>query len=251
MKNQIATILVIAFLIVGCQPSESAIQTAMAETQAALPTATLIPTKIPTNTAKPTNTPKPTDTPEPTATNTPSPQPLTFTGSGDSVVDISTKWEGPALLHIIGPTVHDNFAVWTYDTSGDKDLIINTIGAYDGRIPIQLSDRDLPVVTLEIEAGGEWTVEILPISKEFVEILEAPGIFEGKGDNMIGVKGSASTITAKCNKDVNFAIWSYSATQGRDLLFNEIGPYEGTKVLPKDTFFLVIEGECDWSIELK
>jgi hypothetical protein len=49
--------------IVGCQPSAQAIQTAVAQTQAAIPTATQ--TKI-----LPTNTPLPTDTPLPTATAT-------------------------------------------------------------------------------------------------------------------------------------------------------------------------------------
>ena len=58
---------IVAVLLSGCQPSEVMIQTAMAETQSAMPTETQ--TIIPTNTQ--TNTPEPTFTPTETATLTP------------------------------------------------------------------------------------------------------------------------------------------------------------------------------------
>jgi hypothetical protein len=56
MKKQITVFLVALILVTGCQPSEQAIQTAMAQTQAAIPTTTAFPTKtvVPTATAVPT-----------------------------------------------------------------------------------------------------------------------------------------------------------------------------------------------------
>ena len=72
----------------------------------------------------PTNTPKPTNTPIPTPTITPLPNPLTFNGQGDNIIDFD-KWNDPALLHIknIG---YRNFAVWNYDKDGNKiDLLVN------------------------------------------------------------------------------------------------------------------------------
>ncbi|MDY6994266.1 MAG: hypothetical protein SVR94_16910 [Pseudomonadota bacterium] len=65
-------IILIAILISGCQPSETAIQTAMAETQIAMPTSTdtIVPTSTQTNTPEPTftATEQPTSTPTFTAT---------------------------------------------------------------------------------------------------------------------------------------------------------------------------------------
>jgi hypothetical protein len=76
-------IILIVIFLVGCSntPSESAVQTAIALTQASnpTPTVTITETPIPTNTPLPTNTPTPTNTQTPlptdTPTNTPSPTP--------------------------------------------------------------------------------------------------------------------------------------------------------------------------------
>jgi len=68
MKNFSALLLIVGLFVSGCQPSETAIQTAMAQTQAANPTSTFTP--IP-----PTPTVTPTETPTITPTITPSPTP--------------------------------------------------------------------------------------------------------------------------------------------------------------------------------
>jgi hypothetical protein len=62
MNKIIAVFLVAVILVTGCQPSETAVQIAIAQTQAAIPTETAQPTKIstPTETAKPTKTAYPT-----------------------------------------------------------------------------------------------------------------------------------------------------------------------------------------------
>jgi hypothetical protein len=64
----VLAVIVMLFVLVGCGPSEKQIQKAIAETQAAMPTAT----PLPTDTPEPTQTPQPTATPEPTATVEPS-----------------------------------------------------------------------------------------------------------------------------------------------------------------------------------
>ena len=77
MKKILISIL--AFLLVGCATSESAAQTALAETGAVLPTLahTVLPTDTPTATPSPTFTLPPSDTPTenppPTVTETPTP----------------------------------------------------------------------------------------------------------------------------------------------------------------------------------
>jgi hypothetical protein len=58
------TLVIIVFLILGCQPSQSAISTAIAQTQVANPTLTNTPLPTPTPTLTPTFTPSPSPTPD-------------------------------------------------------------------------------------------------------------------------------------------------------------------------------------------
>lgn len=111
--ERIFTIVAIVILLAGCAPSEGAVQTAIAETQLAGPTATQIqPTRtpIPTRTTIPTLTLKPTRTAAPSKTPTLTPEPPseeelreTFAESmtiiletlSDSVVAINmVRWNG-------------------------------------------------------------------------------------------------------------------------------------------------------------
>jgi len=82
MKFHLYLLVLFSIIITGCANSDSMIQTALAETDANLPTNTTIPTHtaIPTNTIFPTNTPLPTntDTRTPLPSDTPSP---TYTSS--------------------------------------------------------------------------------------------------------------------------------------------------------------------------
>jgi hypothetical protein len=211
-------------------------------------TPTLPPTDAPpptiTNTPPPSETPLPTDTPLPTFTSTPPPEPIVLSGAGDSVVDIQ-KWDGPALAHI----AHNgggNFAVWNSDANGDHiDLLINTIGAYQGTVPIDFLERE-DTHRFEIKAGGAWEIQILPL--DMIRKENIPGTVQGTGDEVLSIAGTPDLITANATGSGNFAVWSYG--DGRDLVFNEIAPYSGTATLDGDTFILVIKATGPWSIEV-
>ena len=66
MRERLALLVFASILIVGCGPSQAAVATAIARTQAAAPTKTLIPPSAPA-----TLTPSPSHTATPTATSTP------------------------------------------------------------------------------------------------------------------------------------------------------------------------------------
>jgi hypothetical protein len=82
----------VVVLLVSCQPSEQAINTAIAKTQAAVPTATSVPTDtptpLPTETPFPTMTPLPSPTPRPTATRYPTITPMPEEGSRELPIEI-------------------------------------------------------------------------------------------------------------------------------------------------------------------
>lgn len=202
-------------------------------------------TPLPTSTPRPTNTPRPTYTPRPTSTPTPRPEPIVLTGSGDSVVGFE-KWKGPALAHIVY-TGSGNFVVWNYGPDGEKiDLLVNTIGQYEGTRPLDFMDDD--TVRFEVESSGQWKIEVLPL--DHIRVEEVPGIIEGIGDDVVALIGKEPDLLKvdASSARSNFVIWGYG--KGVDLLVNEVAPYSGTVVVSRDTFILVIEAEGPWTIEV-
>jgi len=89
MKQFPLAVLITIILLSACAPSEQSIQTALAETLAANPTATVTPSSTPTitPTATFTKTKRPTNTPTKTATSTPEP----LTATAQFMQDQATK----------------------------------------------------------------------------------------------------------------------------------------------------------------
>lgn len=251
--------LVLAILATACSqavpstPSQDTIQTAIAQTLAAqkaepTQTDTPLPTDTPTetNTPAPTRTPRPTNTPRPSPTPTKPPKPIVLSGKGDQVVDVE-KWDGAALARIKN-SGGGNFALWNYDADGNKiDLLVNTIGKYAGTRPIDFL-ADEHTARFQVKSDGDWEITLVPLSE--TEVFLVPGSYDGIGDNVLALIGSQpDLLKADASKaDGNFAVWGYSNT--RDLLINEIAPYEGTTILDSGTVVLVIKAEGPWHLEI-
>jgi len=258
----ICVILIVIALIYNATPQGQAANAtstqealALVMTETARPTNTETPTNTPipsstvTNTPLPTSTPKPTNTPIPTATSTPLPQPLSFSGKGDQVLDIN-KWDGAAIMDV-KYTGGGNFVIWNYDSAGEKiDLLVNTIGSYSGKVPLDFMTGEA-TARLQIESSGTWTITISPLSLNVINVVQVPGTYQGSGDDVVGLDGTPDTGTFSTQTHDNFVVWSYSSTGGKDLLVNEIGPYSGTKVMDKNTFLLVISSGGAWSMDIK
>ena len=125
MKHLLALLLVLA--LVGCSsaPSEKAVQTAIAQTQVAMPTqaATVAPTStpLPPAVAQPTATlkPRPTDTPRPTST--PKPQVKLEVGSYTSYRNLigTLVFVGEILNNGDAPATGIQVAISLLDSSGN------------------------------------------------------------------------------------------------------------------------------------
>ena len=135
MRKYLVTVLFL-WLLVACSPSEGAIQTALAETQAAIPTATLTlvpPTETPTPTFTPTETPTPTPTETPTATETPtqSPTATPLPGlsevmlTGEEVNQLLNVWMPVGLKQNLNNCVADCASmIWIERGQGRSNLLI-------------------------------------------------------------------------------------------------------------------------------
>lgn len=196
----------------------------------------------------PTNTPGPTRTPRPTLTPTPLPEPLSVTGSGDAVINLTWP-HGPALAVITGNRGGDHFAVKSLDANSEAiDLLVNTTDPYRGVRPINFTDEE--VRRFEVTATGSWTIEVRPLA--MAERLQVPGRVQGSGDQVLFLAGrtpDTAHIEGNSSGD-HFAVHGWIPGDFTDLLVNVVEPYEGTVLLNSDTLVLQVTAAGAWSIEV-
>ena len=235
--------------LAACGPSTAQIEEAIQKTNdtvAELTASYISPTPEITFTPTATQTKRPTITPKPTNTPTPKPDPIVIEGSGDDVVEID-KWEGPAIVDVIREG-GGHFSITSYTSSSDYlELLVNVIAPYQGKVVMDLlSFGDEKASLLEINASGPWSIIIYPFDRAYVNEMTAPGFYENDTDDVILVTGSSQTATFTATAS-NLAVWGISDTD-IDLLVNEIGPYEGTVMIPNGLFLLIVTAESGWSV---
>ena len=161
-------------------------------------------------------------------------------GNGDDVISDIEVGDGLYRVHFENSGSR-NFVVWVYDSTGDRDLAVNEIGKYSGDYLLLGS---APFV-FEIESSGKWSYQI-----ERIGTTDNTG-FEGKGCYVTDMfPGKSGTYHITHDGKSNFVIWLYT-TDGRDLIVNEIGSYDGRKLLSipsGSNALLVIEADGNWSV---
>lgn len=214
----------------------SSIVTNVGQRVGVIPTWTPVPpssTPGPTDTPAPTNTPGPTNTPEPTATDvptaTPKPsatpvatmEPVTLNGSGDSVVDLSLSALSVLTISASGKS---NFAIIANTKTGNPDLMVNVIGAYEGQRALPPGDYQL-----EIKATGTWSIIATQMSRDTSTDAEVAGT----GDAIRGLfvpPANRQAYHFTHDGKGNFAVIVQCDTT-RDLVVNKIGVYEGDNIV--------------------
>jgi hypothetical protein len=196
-------------------------------------TDTPVATEPPVDTAtpEPTPTPAPTNTPVPTPIPTEPPKPIVLQGSGQTATDALRL---PSAISVAKFTHNGsrNFVVWTY-VGNNRDLLINTIGAYEGARPIVAQQP----VMFDIDADGSWSVTITPL--QFGGVPE----FSGHGDSVSAAFDPPPTGAwlIKHDGQRNFVVWCHCAG-GSALIQNEIGQVDASRVISFD------EGPCFWEV---
>ena len=171
-------------------------------------------------------------------------EPIVYTGSGDDVIEIASIEDG-YVFHITGNAGGNYFGVSGYDKDGnDTALLANETEPYDG---VTLDDT-LSTVMLEIQAVGDWTIELLPI----VSLPEytAGDTITGTGNTIFRTKNAGKIAEIKGNAGGNyFGVVAYGA-YSTDLLANEVDPYEGKSMIKCDPFLFEVTAVGEWSITL-
>jgi hypothetical protein len=195
-----------------------------------------------TTTEAPTTTSTTTTTTAPTTTTTlPAWQAFTVEGSGDDFIELAVP-DGDAAVLAITHNGSSNFGVVTYTAANDRlDLLVNEIGDYEGRVPVNfLLGQEVGLI--EITADGPWTITALPLSDLELGVDTAAG----QGDDVLLMTVTAPTLDVTHDGDSNFVVSAW--TDDRDLLINEIGPYQGTVRTPTGTVIYEINADGNWTL---
>ena len=175
--------------------------------------------------------------------------PIELTGRGDRVVKFTIPVDTPAIAKATH-SGSSNFAVVALAADGSSnDLLINEIGKYSGTV---LFDEDVGVhtVAFEVTASGSWTITVKPITS--ARKWDGATKLSGKGDDVVLMDpptGLFETATIKHAGESNFAVIAY-ASDGSDLIVNEIGSYTGQVVLPDATLLFEVTADGSWTIAI-
>jgi hypothetical protein len=174
-------------------------------------------------------------------------EPVTLRGTGTRVAEFSIPEAAVAVATIShrGPGA---FAVWTLDANANQmDQLVNATGDYDGR---RLFDVDTHAVGFRVEAGGNWTIVVRPISA--ATTWDGTGTLEGTGSDVFVLDPPASDFRGITMRHVGrgvFVVVGYSGVD-LDLHANASGDYFGESLLREGTNILAIEAGGSWTIVL-
>lgn len=84
----------------------------------------------------------------------PVPDPVTYTGSGDDVIEIVPFPGTLYVFEITGNDAEHHFAVRAYNAQGRSSLLVNELGKHSGKVIV--SD---PII-LQISAVGDWSITL-------------------------------------------------------------------------------------------
>jgi hypothetical protein len=190
-------------------------------------------------------------TEEPTEepTQAPQPKPMTYSGSGDEVVKFKKALTEPMLITTTWRGGNDNNTIYAYEADGNEgDLLVNTIGSYEGTNIINLYDGD-DVKALKIEGSGKWKVTLKPLAD--AKRWDGSGTYEGRSDDVINVDGVFDGLDSMRFKstraDGNIAVYGLGEN-GEDLIVNEIGNFSGEYLVPSGTVMLRISSDGRWEM---
>jgi len=236
------------------------------------PTATTAATATATDEPTAPETEEPTDTPA--ETEEPTPEPPDSVGEMSAVSNNSGWLEDRTTIDGSGASVTDTFdasffTTFTYehdgqsnfaaelidDQSGDTvDLLVNEIGTVSGCTGIGLPESEY---LIDIDADGDWSFDIGEPFAPDDEFGVPPGSIEGEPPDVYGeieIDGRI-TVSAEHRGDGNFTVAAWDEANTRtlfdELLFNEIGNFEGeTTAQLNGLFYIVVQAGGPYTIEI-
>ena len=172
------------------------------------------------------------------------PDPITYTGSGDDYFDIS-PFDSLYYFHISGNSEDRHFSVTGYDAAGNyTELFVNTTDYYNGYV----LDPEQDTRTLEVDAEGPWTIEI--VSLYTAPVLPVGETYSGIDDAVLLLPSDCQSAIINGNTMSRyFSVITYGS--GFDLLVNTVDPYSGTVRIDPGATVMTVHAVGGWSISLQ
>lgn len=167
--------------------------------------------------------------------------PVTETGSGDTVIDMPAGASG--VLITAKYSGDGNFIIQGLDESNEISgaLPVNTIGTYEGTTFVSADGWDA-TSKLQVTATGTFEITLSPVSKA------AAFSESGSGDTVMQYTEGAATVSFTHDGESNFVVHENSGSDfGPDLLINEIGSYDGSVPLRSGPSILIVQADGSWT----
>jgi hypothetical protein len=210
-------------------------------------------TDTPTRTESPPETETPTDTETPTEASTPTAadyEVQSFSGSGQTVNEGIEIQGGLTVARATHEGARDNFIVQLVPEDGDfESLLVNAIGEYQGETAAIIEEGSY---ILDVDAGGDWTVDILQPRSNGGDSL--PISISGNRSRVYGPYEFNGTHVANGTHsgDGNFIVEVYPQQGFQELVFNEIGQFDGeTTFRFGEVGWIAVEANGDWTLDIQ
>lgn len=179
------------------------------------------------------------------------PDPIELSGSGATVEDGVDIQGGLTTVKASHTGGESNFQVMLVPSEGEYDaLFVNVIGEYDGT-SAELLETD--TYQVDIEADGDWELTIRQPRADSGDGV--PQSLSGNGPDFFGPFefGGSHTASGSHSGDGNFQarVLPPEGDFG-ELVFNEIGQYEGETTFRADGIgYVDVNANGDWSIDIE
>lgn len=188
-----------------------------------------------------------------TPTPSPDPKTRTFSGTGQTETDtFSRQRPGPVAI-TMSHRGGGNFSIGLLDGNGERDDLLTTVvGRYSGVGLYSLADQQY---RLDVEADGEWEVEIrsLPV---YDSADDPAGKYGRHYRSYIGPHAfsGGERVTFSADSDGDNTVWLKNKYGERaDLVFDETGRVGGasTRVNDSGVGYLDVRSNGTWSIGIE
>jgi len=163
-------------------------------------------------------------------------------GTGDQVIDLPADVTAGMVTATHNGTGH--FAITGLDENNEfSDLLVNTIGAYEGVTAFGVHSLLPTGERLQVSADGDWTIEVSSLN-------DAPTLPDsGTGNGVFSFTGPAGTWAIEHTGTGHFSVIQYgTGMAGMNLLVNEIGDYSGSVAAHAGPAIVVVTSEGNWTI---
>lgn len=173
--------------------------------------------------------------------------PLYYAGSGSGRLEPEVPDDRPAIMDV----THEGtggFVVEASDEAGATELVIQRTGAYAGTRSVNLGEVVDHYHELAIEADGDWTIEVLPLSA--ATRLE-DGVVSGRGDDVVLIDaGGHGRFSHDGQAPVTVVEYRGPELFAGLAVVDEVGVHDGDVRITEDTEVLVITADGAWELSI-